>query len=89
MSLHFIVLTRLRILFITIFSVSGLMCSSGNYNTLMVKAEKSLYVDNQPLEASRILIPYVNKRNQDQLLFMMEAGYMLHIAKDYQKSNKY
>jgi hypothetical protein len=63
-------------------------CSSTNYNTLMVKAEKKLYEENDPLNASRELIPLVNKKNPDQLLFMMEAGYMLHLAGDFQKSNE-
>jgi len=78
----------LRLPTLILCAVSGLMCSASNYNVLMVKAEKSLYEDNQPLEASRILIPHVNQKNQDQLLFMMEAGYMLHIAGEYEKSNK-
>ncbi|MDH4200216.1 MAG: hypothetical protein OEV66_07555 [Spirochaetia bacterium] len=73
---------------ITLFIFAGFMCSGGNYNTLMVKAEKTLYQDNNPEEASRLLIPNVNRRDQDQLLFMMEAGYMLHMANDYKTSNK-
>jgi len=88
MSFHSFGNKMKRLIVILGFALLQVMCSSGNYNTLMVKAEKAAYTDNNPLEASRVLIPNVNRKDQDQLLFMMEAGYMLHAAKEYEKSNK-
>jgi hypothetical protein len=88
MNKPFLTLHKFRLLWALASLAFGLECSTSNYNTLMVSAEKSLYVENKPLEASRILIPHVNQKNQNQILFMMEAGYMLHLAKDYEASNK-
>lgn len=82
-------LTYLKsVAFVFFCASTGFMCTGSNYNTLMVKAEKKLYREKDPLGASKVLIPKVNQRNQDQLLFMMEAGAMLQMAGDYKTSDK-
>jgi hypothetical protein len=53
----------------------------------MAESEKAFYSGNY-LDAARKLLPNVNKENEDQLLFMMEAGLMLHAGGDFEKSNK-
>lgn len=62
-------------------------CGGRDYREAILNAE-TLFYKGQPLEASRILIPEVNKSGRDQIIFMMEAGYMLHAAEEYEKSNK-
>ena len=63
------------------------ICCTANYTVQMADSEKMFYAGNY-LDAARKLLPYVNKNNEDQLLFMMEAGLMLHAGGDYEKSNK-
>jgi hypothetical protein len=62
-------------------------CSSVDYRTAMKEPEKQFY-DQKYLEAARMLLPMVNKGGKDQLLFMMECGYMLHAGGEYDTSNK-
>lgn len=61
-------------------------CSSVSYREAMKGPEAKFY-KNQYLEAARMLLPMVNKSGKDQLLFMMECGYMLHAGGDYATSN--
>lgn len=63
------------------------VCCSANYNVMMQESEKQFYAGNY-LDAARQILPNVNKENSDQLLFMMEAGLMLHAGGDFEKSNK-
>lgn len=60
---------------------------AGSYVQVMKDSEKMFYYG-QYKEAARKLLPAVNKSGKDQLLFMMEAGLMLHAAGDYPNSNK-
>ena len=60
-------------------------CST-DYNTLMKNSETEFYKGNY-MDAARKLLPYVNKTDNNQLLFMMECGLMLHTAGEYEKSN--
>ncbi len=60
---------------------------AGSYVQVMKDSEKMFYYG-QYKEAARKLLPAVNSSGKDQLLFMMEAGLMLHAAGDYENSNK-
>jgi uncharacterized membrane protein YeaQ/YmgE (transglycosylase-associated protein family) len=59
-------------------------CTS-DYNLVMKDSEETFY-KGQYLEAARKLLPAVNRSGRDQLLFMMEAGLMLHAGLEYKKS---
>ncbi len=65
----------------------ALSCAGRDYREVMKEPEK-LFYDGQYKEAARMLLPEVNTSGKDQILFMMECGYMLHMAKDYDNSNK-
>ena len=56
-----------------------------DYTKILREPEKKFY-SGQPVEAARTFIPHINKSGKDQLLFMMEAGAMLHTAENYEKS---
>lgn len=71
--------------FIIIFTVFIAGCTA-DYTKQIVGAEK-LFYSGKYLEAARLLLPYVNKENEDQLIFMMEAGLMLSTGGDFTKSN--
>jgi len=58
---------------------------SPDYTKIIKEPEKKFY-NGQPVEAARVFIPHINKKNKDQLLFLMEAGLMLHTADEYTKS---
>ncbi len=60
---------------------------TANYNKVMKESETTFYYGKYK-EAARQLLPAVNKKNKDQLLFMMECGLMLHAAGDFENSNK-
>ena len=62
-------------------------CSSINYNETIKGPEEKFYQGNY-LEAARELLPAINKKSNSQLLFMMEAGYMLHAGGNFADSNK-
>jgi hypothetical protein len=68
-----------------VFAVCIVGCTA-DYTKQIGGAEK-LFYSGKYLEAARMLLPYVNKSNEDQLIFMMEAGLMLHAGGDFQKSN--
>jgi hypothetical protein len=61
-------------------------CATVDYRTVM-KAPEEKFEKGEYLEAAKMLLPEVNKTGKDQLLFMMECGYILHAGADYQKSN--
>ncbi|TFH39304.1 MAG: hypothetical protein E4G96_09270, partial [Chrysiogenales bacterium] len=46
------------------------------------------FYQGQGYEAARMLLPFVNKSGRDQLLFMMEAGYLLHAADKLEDSTR-
>lgn len=69
-------------LFIISFSLS---CAS-NYNMRIGTAEDKFYNQNKPIDAARDLIPMVNSGGTDEMLFMLEAGVMLHAGDEYKKS---
>ncbi len=58
---------------------------SHDYNQVMKQSEDAFY-KGRYLEAARLLLPGANSSGRDQLLFMMEAGMMLHSGGDYKKS---
>jgi hypothetical protein len=62
-------------------------CGGRNYEEA-IKVPEQLFYSGKYLEAAQMLLPDVNKSGKDQLLFMMECGYMLHAGADYAKSNK-
>jgi uncharacterized protein len=70
-------------LFLFIFFITA--CTT-NYNTLIKDSEAEFYKNNY-MNAAKKLLPYVNKEDNNQLLFMMECGLMLHAAGEYEKSN--
>lgn len=61
-------------------------CSSIDYNETIAGPEKKFY-EGDFLNAARDLLPAINKSSKSKLLFMMEAGYMLHAGGDFKKSN--
>ncbi len=61
-------------------------CSSKSYREVMQVPEEKFY-KGQYKEAAEMLKPLAAKEDRDQLLYMMEAGYMYHIAHDYKLSN--
>ncbi|MBN2160754.1 MAG: hypothetical protein JW807_15305 [Spirochaetes bacterium] len=54
----------------------------------VINAPEEKFYKGQEYEAARMLLPYINKAGKDQLLFMMEAGYLLHMAGKYEDSNR-
>jgi uncharacterized protein len=54
----------------------------------VISAPEEKFYQGQEYEAARMLLPYINKAGKDQLLFMMEAGYLLHMAGKYEDSIK-
>jgi hypothetical protein len=75
--------TRLIVLIMLL--LSG--CSSG-YNTRVADAEKSFYGGDYT-GGAKLMVPLVNSESNEKLLYMMEAGIMLHTAGEYQKSNEF
>ncbi len=73
---------------IAIFSIFLLIftsCSPANYNKVVRESEVKFY-SGHPMEAARFFLPRINSKGKDQLLFLMEAGTMLHTAGNYKKS---
>jgi len=62
-------------------------CGSSSYKEIMHNPEKEFYQGNYK-EAAAMLLPHVNEKGKDQLLFLMECGYMLHAAGEFENSNK-
>ncbi len=76
-------ITASLLIFSSAFYIS---CATVDYRTVMKAPEEKFY-RGEYLEAAKMLLPEVNKSSKDQLLFMMECGYILHAGADYQKSN--
>ncbi|RME93522.1 MAG: hypothetical protein D6767_00765, partial [Candidatus Hydrogenedentota bacterium] len=74
--------------FFSFFITLSFACSSRTYNENIKDAEKLFFVDNNPYEASKLLIEKVNDENEDQILYMLEAGHLLQAAGKYQASKK-
>jgi uncharacterized protein len=72
----------------TIFLIFILFITSctTDYNTLIKDSEAEFYKNNY-MSAAKKLLPNINKEDNNQLLFMMECGLMLHTAGEYEKSN--
>jgi hypothetical protein len=77
---------KISALFLILTSAFYISCSTVDYRTVMKAPEEKFY-RGEYLEAAKMLLPEVNKPGKDQLLFMMECGYILHAGADYQKSN--
>jgi hypothetical protein len=65
----------------------ALIVSCAKDYRVVINAPEEKFYRGQQLEAARMLLPYINQADKDQLLFMMEAGYALHIAEKYADSN--
>lgn len=78
---------RLKALSIIILLIGVAACASYDYNKQIAEVEKMFY-EGQYKEAARKLLPMVNKKSKDQLLYMMECGLMLQVAGDYENSTK-
>lgn len=77
-----------RIFLVFVILITTLTCGKKKYTVLIREAETTYHEQKNPRLASQKLIPHVNKADEDQLLFMMEAGMLLHAADDYETSNK-
>src|SRR3990172_12008797 len=73
--------------FIAAACLAAMMSCAKDYRQFISAPEEKFY-RGQQLEAARMLLPNINQAGKDQLLFMMEAGYALHIAEKYEDSNK-
>src|SRR5271157_1752523 len=73
-------------LVIAILPIALIVSCAKDYR-MVINAPEEKFYRGQQLEAARMLLPYVNQADKDQLLFMMEAGYALHIAEKYEDSN--
>jgi hypothetical protein len=56
--------------------------------TKQVQDSEKLFYQGKYTQAAKGLLPMANKENNDQLLFMLECGLMLHAGGEYEKSNK-
>ncbi len=70
---------------ILVISLGAISCKSTTYRHAMRLPEQTFY-KGKYLEAARMLLPEINKKSKSRLLFLMEAGYMLHAGGDYKKS---
>ncbi len=59
-----------------------------SYNRVIVSVEKSLYAGNYDEAISKLRNLANDSENKDRLLFLMEAGVVLHNKRDYVGSNK-
>jgi uncharacterized protein len=82
---HLIMVKKL-ICIITTASVIFFASCTTDYNTLIKDSETEFNKSNY-VSAAKKLLPYVNKEDKNQLIFMMECGLMLHTAGEYEKSN--
>ncbi len=71
--------------FLTLLTGAFIACSSANYPQLIKEPERK-YFSGDPSGAARHFLPLINEKGKDQLLFLMEAGLMLHTAEEYDKS---
>jgi len=67
--------------------VSLVTCAGYDYNKQIGEIEK-LFYSGQYKEAANKLLPTINTKSKDQLLYMMECGLILQVAGDYENSNK-
>lgn len=74
------------IILVFITAVSFYASCSKNYIEVINGTEKKFYAG-QYIDAAKSLKPLAMKKDKDQLLYMMEAGYIFHIAKEYETSN--
>ncbi|HMB19828.1 MAG TPA: hypothetical protein VKQ10_02070, partial [Spirochaetota bacterium] len=74
-------------LLVLVVFLSAIGCASSDYSKKLKKSEEMFYYGKYK-EAARTLLPAVNARSKDQLLYMMECGLMLHAAGDFENSNK-
>jgi len=74
-----------RVIFCLIL-ITGIFSCTTNYNQLMRESEIEFYKGNY-IQAAKKILPYVNKEDNNQLIFLMECGLMLHAAGEYEKSN--
>lgn len=63
-------------------------CRGSSYRNDISGTESFFYDNSLPYHASRKLIGKVNDKGKDQLLYMMEAGSLLHTSGDFSTSNK-
>ncbi len=77
----------LTIISVILLIVLFFSCGGTNYREIM-KPVEALFYQGKYLDAARKLLGRVNKKDRNQLLFMMECGYMLHAGGDWDKSNK-
>ncbi len=71
----------------SVLSLVFLVLCTTNYYEMIRKAESTFYSGNY-LDAARSLLPQINKGGRDQLLYLMEAGLMLHAGGDHERSTK-
>lgn len=77
---------KLSVLSACLILVMTVSCAK-DYREVISAPEEAFY-RGQDYEAAKMLLPYVNKSGKDQLLFMMEAGYMLQAAGRIEDSTK-
>jgi len=71
----------------TLILIAALFTScSKDYRKIISGPEKEFYRGNYK-KAANMLKPFADKKDINQLLYMMEAGYMFHAAGDYKTSN--
>lgn len=75
------------ILIISVLVVFIQTACTTDYNKIIKDSEQTFYKGNYK-DAARMLIPNINEETNNQLLFMMECGLMLHCDGDYENSNK-
>jgi hypothetical protein len=78
---------KVKSLFVIMLLIAVAACASYDYNKQIAEVEKMFYAG-QYKEAARKLLPMVNTKSKDQLLYMMECGLMLQVAGDYENSTK-
>ncbi|MEW6525579.1 MAG: PDZ domain-containing protein [Spirochaetota bacterium] len=78
---------KVKSLLVVMLLIGVAACASYDYNKQIAEVEKMFYAG-QYKEAARKLLPMVNKKSKDQLLYMMECGLMLQVAGDYENSTK-
>ncbi len=73
---------------LAVITILALFISCGGKNYFeAIKVPEQKFYQGKYKEAARMLLPQVNKKSKDQLLFQMECGYMLHAGGDYINSN--
>ncbi len=78
---------RINVIAAIVITVTVLSCGGGKNYRQVMKQPDLLFLKKQYKKAAAILKPYAQKQDKDQLLYMMEAGYLFHVAGDYKLSN--